>query len=362
MNTKMYTHGELITIISILRDLGFIVDKYQPHISGERNLMRAVTTKSGKKFILLGNSISNNKRVVIKITNDFMGAKEIQHERVCRNALKNIPFAYNVFLSPKELLYKNTKGYAVFIQEYVKQESTFLELPIEEQFDIVLRAFKAQEGAHVVTHEHKKVIIKTFGSVNANWYLSSYKKFQEDIVKCLPKNTQLTTLLSQGSTLLSKNKKTIEQYGNFLTHTDFVPHNFRVVYKDMYLLDSSSIRFGNKYEGLARFLNFMTLYNKPLEEALLFYIKNNRTDEEYLSLHLMRIYRLGEIIWYYTNLLKETSGDLHRLTDIRIDFWTAVLKATLCWNYVGEDIINKYKKMRDVLRSDDEKRRQKLLH
>ena len=53
----------------------------------------------------------------------------------------------------------------------------------------------------------------------------------------------------------------------------------------MYLLDHSSLRFGNKYEGWARFRNFTTFYNRPLEEALLLYMRNNRAEEKCFRLH-----------------------------------------------------------------------------
>lgn len=358
---ETYTNDELAIIKSIIYKLGFIIDEYQPHISGERNLMRAVTTKSGKKFILLGNRIEGGERVVIKVTKDSMGIEEIKRERICRDELKNIPFAYQIFSTPEELLFEKVDNYIISVQKYIEQKSTFLNRPIEDQFNIALRSFKAQEGAHAVTHKHKKLISETFGFVNSDWYLSSYKRFQKNISLCLPEKSNLQTLLDKGYDFLHVNKNTIEQYCNFLTHTDFVPHNFRVTNENIYLLDVSSLRFGNKYEGLARFLNYMTLYNRELEEAFLFYIKNNRTKEEYLSLQLMRVYRLGEIIWYYTNLLEKTSGNLNLLTNARIDFWASVLEAVLNGAYVSEDIVNEYKKTRNRLRDDDERKRQELL-
>ena len=161
---------------------------------------------------------------------------------------------------------------------------------------------------------------------------------------------------------LREHEKTIEQYSGFLTHTDFVPHNIRIHDDTIYLLDHSSLTFGNKYEGWARFVNFMTLYNPMLENALVTYVKENRTPEESVSLRMMRIYRLGEIIWYYVQTLEKSTGDLHTLNTARITFWSTVLTHILKDERIPESIITEYKKTRDSLRSDDEKKRQQGLH
>jgi len=262
--------NELEQITPIINQLGFSLDTFQPHISGEKKLMRAVTTASGQKLILIGHQEKGNKKVIIKITKDKKGVHEIEKERICRDALKNIIFAYKIFFSPKEILFTKIEGYTISIQEYINQESTFLERPIEKQFSLALKVFKVQEGAHATTYRHKKIISKTFGYVDSDWYIKSYQEFKNNIGEASPENKKLQETLQDGEMSLIKNKEIIEQYCGFLTHTDFVPHNFRVVNNDIYLLDHSSIRFGNKYEGWARFLNFMTLHNRPLEEALLF--------------------------------------------------------------------------------------------
>ena len=324
--------------------------------------MQAVTTTSGRKLILLGKDLQTNKKVVIKITNDPKGKEEIQDEHKYRNALKNIIFSYKKFHSPKTILLTQKENYLISIQAFINKEQNFIDLPLETQFNLALQGFKTQEGAHAITYGHLKKITKIFGKVDSSWYLKSFKNFQKNIKKTLPQHDNLHSLLEKGILELKKNKQTIEQYCNFLTHTDFVPHNFRVIENKIYLLDHSSIRFGNKYESWARFLNFMTLYNRPLEDALIFYIKNNRTQEEQLSLKLMRIFRLGEIIWYYTNLLSKTSGDLHTLTQARIKLWTLVLKTTLQNKSISEKKILEYETLRDSLRSIEEKERQKDLH
>ncbi len=359
---EQYCEQELTAVTPLLASLGFALESKQPHIGGERFLMRAVTTKSGKKLILFARRASDNKRVVIKITRGKNGKKELLHERKCRAALQNITFAYQIFLSPKEILFINKDGYTISIQEYIEQKRPFLERSLEEQFSIALKTFKAQEGAHATTYGHLRSIAKTFGKINSSQYLESYQYFQKKITQHTFTNEHTRALLQRGREVLVNQKEIIEQYCNFLTHTDFVPHNFRVVDGNIYLLDHSSIRFGNKYEGWARFLNFMTLYNPPLEKTLVQYIKDNRTSEESFALKLMRIYRLGELIWYHTEKLDKIAGDLRTLTEKRVIFWSNVLEAILNDTLVSQEIIDKYKRERDALRSPDEIERQKGLH
>ena len=106
----------------------------------------------------------------------------------------------------------------------------------------------------------------------------------------------------------------------------------------------------------------MTLHNRPLEAALLEYLRVNRTPEETESLRLMRIYRLGEIICYYTRTLPKSEGPLLALNQARIAFWTNVLTATLENETVEDDIVRDYVALRDSLRSEEEKERQVGLH
>jgi hypothetical protein len=353
---------ELLGIKPILERLGFELDTHQPHLLGERYLMHAVTTKSGRKLILLGKRKTDSLPVIIKATNDPKGITEIEHERLCRKILQKIRFAYDTFLSPTELVFTKQHGFVISIQAFIEQKSAFLDRPVEEQFSFALRAFKAQESTHAATYEHAKLIQNTFGSMNAAQYINRFTEFKTNILNESPEIKSLKILLDTALERLSQGKETIEQYSYFLTHTDFVPHNFRIVGDDIYLLDYSSLRFGNKYEGWARFLNFMTLYNPELEDVLLKYVRVNRTPEESESLHLMRIYRLGEIIWYYIRALQKSTDDLRVLNSARVDFWSEVLAAQLERKKVSHQILEDYKLKRDSLRSEDEKKRQENLH
>ena len=358
---EKYKEKELSGIIPVLSKLGFSLEKEQPHIGGERYLMQAVTTESGRKLILLGHRISDGKRVVIKATSDEAGKREIMRERKCREVLHQMNFAYQVFFSPEEILFVEQSGYLISIQAFIEQKRTFLERPTKEQFSLALKSFKAQEGAHATTYRHIRLIRSSFGAMSARDYISAFGGFKKKIL-AQPENNILSPILEKSLSFLEDDKETIEQYSGFLTHVDFVPHNIRVAHRNIYLLDHSSLRFGNKYEGWARFLNFMMLYNPGLEKALVQYVRDNRAEEESLSLKLMRIYRLGEIIWYYTGTLEKSSGDLLSLNNLRVKFWGRALEATLGDKTLEDSVINEYKKARDSLRSDEEKKRQISLH
>lgn len=261
---KEYRKREYAAVEPILLKLGFEPDTKQPHIEGERYLMQAVTTKSGRKIILLGHRVKDGKQVVIKATRDRNGTRELMHERTCREMLQKIGFAYDVFFSPEEIAFIQQDGFTISIQAFIETTCPFLERPLQEQFSLVLKAFKAQESAHSTTYDHRRRVEKIFGSRDARDYIQMFETFKNDIVQTFPKQKDV---LHKAEQLLRENAETIEQYSHFLTHTDFVPHNFRVVGDNIYLLDHSGIRFGNKYEGWARFLNFMTLYNRPLEKS-----------------------------------------------------------------------------------------------
>jgi hypothetical protein len=357
-----YRERELAAVLPILEKLGFQLEQEQPHLGGEKYLAQAVTTASGKKIILLGRNKQNNKRVVIKITSDPQGIHELEYERKCRLALQKIKFAYQIFFSPQEILFVKKRGFVISVQEFLESGQSFLERPVQEQFSLTLKAFKAQESSHATAYGHKRFVKKTFGEKTAGDYIQMFNLFKKEIKKIMPERSDLYVLFEKTEQFLIVNSEITEQYCGFLTHTDFVPHNFRVIDDKIYLLDHSSIRFGNKYEGWARFLNFIALYNPALEQALTEYVHDNRTEEELLSLQLMRVYRLGELIYYYAKTLPKTSGNLFLLNNARIDFWSKLLQAVLKNKSLDKNIIEEYKKTRDSLRDEKEKQRQKILY
>lgn len=357
---EAYCTAELELLAPIFAEHGIALDAEQPHIAGERYLMQAVTTTSGRKLILVGKK--DGLKVIIKATRDAGGKKEIEHERRCREILAHIDFAGEIFNTPKEVARITAQGFLITVTEFIEQVSSFTERPLEEQFAFALSAFKGQESAHATTWNHRRLIGSIFEIRTAASYLHAFMKFRANIEASGLDIDRLLPLLDQAETALREHSETIEQYTGFLTHTDFVPHNIRIRNNTIYLLDHSSLTFGNKYEGWARFLNFMTLYNPALEDALVEYVQNNRTKEESVSLRMMRIYRLGEIIWYYVQATEKSAGDLRALNAARITFWSDVLKNILQDKKVPEEVRLAYIATRDSLRSEDEKKRQKGLH
>lgn len=358
---KTYLENELPLISAILFEYGITLAENQPHIQGERFLIQALTTIGGKKLILIGTDTKHQRPVVIKATNDPVGKQELLHERTCRSLLHEINFSYESFHSPKEYYFIEKNGYVLYVGEFIEQTSSFLERPIAEQFSFALRALKAQEETRATTAKHLSNVARVFGTRTSREYLSLMNGFVA-IAEQSKEFADSATLLTSVAEILVENQTRIEQYSGFLTHTDFVPHNFRIRDNVLYLLDFSSLRFGNKHEGWARFLNFMILYNRELERLLTNYIKDNRSTEEQESLHLLRLFRLSELTVYYIGTLKKSSGQLHELNRARVLFWSQVLDAKLHHTEVSDDVVASYIATRDSLRSEGEKLRQRGLH
>ncbi|MEK7530582.1 MAG: hypothetical protein AAB573_01845 [Patescibacteria group bacterium] len=357
-----YVKDELSAFIQIAGALGYTLESQQPHISGERHLMQAVTTAGGRKLILIGHKKSDNTRVIIKATRDADGIREIAHEQKARALLHSINFAYQAFHSPRVLYAGESGGFTISITEFIEQTSTFLERPLKEQFAFALSAFKAQESAHATTYTHMQKISRVVAPIDSSAYRTLFADFVSNIRASSEVSPGFIKTLESAIGLISKHATTIDRYGSFLVHVDFVPHNIRIKNNSIYLLDHSSIRFGNKYEGWARFINFMTLYNPPLADALIEYVRLNRGEEEVLALKLMRVFRLGEILWYYTQTLRSVDGNLKLLNTARIVFWTEVLTSVLTDTPLSDSVRTHYIEQRDMLRSDEEKKRQIGLH
>jgi hypothetical protein len=358
---KKYLEHELPIISRLLLAHHITLLPDQPHVKGERFLIQALTTIGGKKLILLGINTKTNEKVVIKATNDYQGKEELKHERRCRTLLHAMKFSYENFHSPKELHFIETAGYVLYVGEFIEQSCSFLERPLREQFDYSLRALKAQEHTRATTATHIREVKHVFGTRTSEDYLMMLRGFLRKIGTA-SEFTEVYPLVKKVQLELEINQERIEQYTGFLTHTDFVPHNFRIKDNTLYLLDFSSLRFGNKHESWARFLNFMTLYNPELEQLLTDYVKENRSREEVESLHLMRLFRLSELIAYYVGTLERSTDTLHELNRVRVHFWSEILSAHLAARPVSNEVIETYKKTRDRLRSDDEKFRQIGLH
>lgn len=374
-NWENFVKEEMFFFKPILEDLGFNIFPDQPHTKGERG-----TFKAGK-IILLGESIKEGKKVVIKCARFPEGVNEILEEKKARGNLKKVDFAYHEFLDPKEILFinnfnKNT-GYIIQITEFIEEEINFLKRDPKNQFEIVYRSFITQEGIHAVTAKHNKIIKSLFNTFNFNIYSKNLNNYKNIILEFLEefKNensdcVEFLDILENSQKEFLNNKYRISQYCGFLTHSDFVPHNFRVRKENdverVYLLDHSAIIIGNKHDGWARLLNFSVLHSPILETWFLEYFKTNRSVEEGESLRLMRIYRLFELVAHYATIYKNTDGEINKnlkeLSRLRVIFWLNLLKAIYENKELDKEIIEDYKKTRDELRSQEELERQKVLY
>lgn len=351
-NWTEYRNQEIARITPTLKKLGITLHEQQVHVGGERYLM------SGKKLVLTGEHPEKG-RVVIKVSSSKKGKKEIQDDRACRQVLNSINFAYQDFFLPQELFFSDKKGCLLSVIAYIEQDEHLIDRPLEEQFFLSLRALEAQESVHATTYSHTKAIRETFGLKSAEDYLREFSEFEEKALSQEPSNETLRNAYARAKTFLFEGKDTIARYAGFLTHHDFVPHNIRIKERDIYLLDHTSIYFGNKYEGWARFVNFMVHHSPELEKALCEYVRANRGEDEYLALRLMRAYKLGLLIQYYTGTLSKTTGDMHKLMRMRLAFWTEVLEAVLDDRHMELARVTRFLDEENLLRSDEEKARRK---
>ncbi len=350
---ETYKEQELRGVRPILEKHGYILDKEQLHTGGERYLM------SGKKLVFIGHYKKGGRRVVIKVSSSPTGIKEILRERACRTIIKTIDFAYRSFFFPEEILFIEKNGYTISITAYIEQAQHFIDRPLEEQFFLALRAFEMQESAHVTTYAQEKSIRDSLGMKDAEHYLSSFDEFKNNARVKDQTNAHLIAVFEEAFKFLKEGTPLIERYSGFLTHSDFVPHNLRIVSNTIYLLDHTSLHFGNKYESWARFINFMVHHNPELEHLLMTYVRQNRSADEYLTLRLMRVYKLGFLLQYYTGTLKKTSGDMQKLMRLRLAFWTRVLESVLDDKHLPNEIICSFLEEENVLRSEEEWKRRK---
>ncbi len=351
-----YRDRQLAMVVPMLADEGFVLNDEQPHIAGERAIL------SGPKLVLLGTRRSDDLRVVIKVTSDTEAARELSRERACRDLLHTMRFAYRTFHSPPEIMFGRHDAHTFLITALIPHDTPFIERPLEEQFFLALRAFEAQEGSQATTAEHLHEVRNAFELFDAARYVRSAERYADDVAALAPEHPRSAAAVRAAAAALADDAALLDRYGNFLTHWDLVPHNMRVHGNSIYLLDHTALRFGNKYEGWARFMNFMTLYHPALEEALDTYVRANRSEEEHRTLDRMRLYRLAELVWFYAARRATTDGDLRTLTNARIDLWGQVLAHRLAGEPVSEKLLSTYRRTRDTLRGEEEKRRQKDLH
>jgi hypothetical protein len=347
--------NEINTISAILKPLGFTLEEKQPYVSGERFLM------AGSKLVLVGAN-AEGTRVIIKTSSKPDGKKEITSEKKARDLMQTLVFAGKKILLPEELYFGEKAEYVFLITRFIPQDKVFVAYPIEEQFFIALSAFEAQESFHATTFEHTQAVKDVFPVLSSKEYLREFSRLKESVLKLHPEKS-LKSSLDKTETFLKENYVTIDRHSNYLTHTDFVPHNFRLAEHALYMLDCvpnyATVHFGNKYEGWARFLNFMMIHSPELEKLLIKYIRDSRGENEYLSLRLMRAYKIVFLIDFYARSLPKTTANLHTLTLARIAYWHGALNSILKDEPLPKEVVDQYVKTRNSLRTEEEKTRQK---
>lgn len=353
---RQYCEKELAVALPVFEAHDICVDDEQPQLMGERYLISAT------KLVLMGRRKTDGVRVVVKWSRNTEGRYEIEREYQARDALKHIRFAYHVFDSPPELLYQKTHTFTLFVTLFIEQDVPFLERPRKEQFFLALQAFEAQEAIHATTYGHARSIRPAFEMIHAHDYLARLAGYVRDVTASSALSSAHMQRYLAAQNEVRGQVSLIERYGDFLTHGDFVPHNMRVQGRRMYLLDHFAIHFGNKYEGWARFLNFMSLHHPWLEDALTTYVRDNRAAEESEVLHVMRIYRLMELVRYYVDRRNHAVAEARLLSEKRISFWMEVLAAQMERRPLATSIREAYIVERDTLRTAEEKRRQIGLH
>ena len=335
---------------ALLEKLGFVVAEKQLHIFGEREVL------SQEKLVLEAFD-AQNKKVMVKCSNTKAGIREIKKEKKIRDSLTTVSYSNDSIALPREVFYGSKNGYLFFITEFIPQDKIFVEHSLKEQFFMAMTLFERQESFHATTSEHLRSVQRTCSIFKKDTYIQNilffYKKLQTY------KNITVQNELKRGFDFFIKNADIIDTYCGYLIHEDIVPHNFRIKNNQLYILDYSSLQYAHKYESWARFLNYMVIHNPSLEQMIKKYLRTKRSEREYRSLQVMRIYKLFQLLFFYNNLLAKVDGNLLKLTKIRIAFWAGLIKHVIADTDMPKGVLRDYKAKRDRLRTSGEKERQR---
>lgn len=343
----------LVRVQEVLDMHDIVLDEVQNQLIGERYLM------SGKKLVLQGSNKHSLGKVIVKYSDDKHLINEISDERRRKKIIENIKFGYKSIYFPKELVWTLNNKYALLITEYIDQETVFVKYPIKEQFFYSLKALEAFEGVHSVVSKHDNELKSLSSPKSSEDYIRSFAEMKEDTEKQIPERKHTLEVLDDGLDFLKANQSLVQKYCDFLTHDDFVPHNMRILENDVVVLDHSSLVVGNKYESWARFLNFMIIYGRDLDNMLSEYVLTNRGEEEYTTLRLMRIYKVGFLINFYAKAINKTTGPLFNITDNRVKMWTKVMECLIQNVEIPIDLISQHHEILKNNRSEEEKIRHK---
>jgi hypothetical protein len=350
-----YCAEELHTSLPLLHRLGFVLDASQVHLEGERFLTAV------RKLVLTGKRKHDGLRVIIKISSRQDGIREIEQERLVRMLLDEIGFKSLGVFCPPEIAFEKRDGCAVSVVSYIEQDLPFNDRPLDEQFTMAIRGLEAQSRVPLNAYPAAAAIRSTLGVDTWAKYLASFMGYCKVARSCCPTQHRMLAVIEEASELFEKGTTIVAQYGEFLTHTDFVPHNFRISDGKFFLLDLASIRVGNKHESWARFVNNTLFCNRDLEKALVHRVRATGGDAAYTNLRLMRIYKAMFLLQFFAHSLGVTTGNLYLLCAKRVTFWTEVLKAILTDVPLTDEVVAAFIHERDALRSADEYRRRRVM-
>lgn len=337
-------------LAKLAHELGVVLDATQLHIGGERAIM------SPNKFVLTGHLEKTGQKVVLKCAKHPQGITEIEEEHSIHAALSDFSFAEQELMMPEEIIYQKRGAYTVLVTRFVEQEKVFTDYTLMEQFFMALQALEAQESFHATTREHHAAIIKKFRRHSPQFYFESLEDMRQAIVTTYP---NAAMALDNAVAFIREHTSLLETYDGYLMHSDFVPHNFRIKNRGLFLLDFVSFTLGNKYESWARLINFMEVHSRELAPLLLLHVRRDRGEEEYRALRLMRVYKIIFLLNYYAQSLNKTTGNLRVLASVRLDFWIQVLKHVLADTPVPVSLVTEYHTKRSQLRTPEEKERQR---
>lgn len=343
---------EINSISVLLKKIGFVLEDEQPHVNGERFLA------SPDKLVLVGRRIKDNLRVIIKTSSQVRAKEEIKQEKKVRDIISSFEPFKEAILIPNEIYSGKIGKYQIFVTEFVDQEKVFIEHSLKKQFETIVTAYKLREPLNGHTFKVVRKMYKKFPEMKAGDYVSNFKKYESSILERY-RTPGIEDAMNEGFGFVKKNRDLIDSGCQHLVHSDFAPHNFRLCGDSLYTLDCSAFIFGNKHEELARLLNYMTIHNPKLEVKVKEYLLKKYGEKEYLSLRVMRAYKIQFLLNFYTQALSKTSNDLLALTTHRVEFWEEVLRCVMQDRELDSKILKVYLENRDNLRSEEEKKRQK---
>lgn len=347
---KQNIQDEIKALEPRLEAMGFELLSNQPHISGER------TYQSQTRLVLEAIHTETDQKVVIKTSKDPEYKKELRYEKEVRDLLERIDYADQALLSPKELFYIERDDYIFYISEYIEQDKVLGAHTLDEQFFMILPVLESMETFFISTYEMQKGVAKICPIYDYKRYHDLTLQYKESIETLLPEKKDL---FDKALTYFEDHQKEVEMFTGYLLHDDLVPHNMRIQGRKIYMLDHATMRFGNKYDTWARFLNYMTVHGPELKDKLYDYIQKERKREDYLSIQAMRVYKTFMILDYYVGVHNSTEGDIQALALVRMNFWADTLESIIEEKPVPQERIDEYVNARNNLRSKEETERQK---